>query len=253
MAVHVDHATPIWTITIDNPGTRNAIDRETFLGLGTAFERAARADDVRAVVLTAVGDKAFCSGMDLDSLARESSDVGDEHNPGPTIFTERLFAKPIVAAVNGAALGGGLGIALGCDVIVAAEEATFGIPEVKRGLIGAGVVSRTALRLPPALAMELSLTGEPMSARRAYKVGLINRVVTRADLLPTAYAIALRIAANGPIAVRATKALVHETQGLGRVDIAAVRSQVAHVFTSEDAREGLQAWIDRRPPSFTGR
>jgi enoyl-CoA hydratase/carnithine racemase len=251
MTVHVERDTSVWTITIDNPTQRNALDRETFVGLGAAFEAAAQADEVRAIVLTAVGDKAFCSGMDLASFSGAPS-VTDAPEKGPGIFTEQFFPKPIVAAVNGAAVGGGLGIALGCDLIVAVDDATFGMPEVRRGLIGAGVVSRAALRLTPALAMELALTGAPVSATRAYEMGLINRVVTRAELMPAALGLAQLIAANGPIAVRATKALVYDTQALGRVEMRTVRQKVAHVFASDDAKEGVQAWKERRPPSFTG-
>jgi enoyl-CoA hydratase len=249
MTVHVELHGFVALVTSDNPERRDALDAETFAGLGAAFESAEAADEVRALVLTAVGDRAFCAGADL----RSTGDRAEFKGRGPGVFTERLYPKPIVAAVNGGAFGGGLGIALGCDLIVAVEHATFGLPEVQRGLVGAGSATRTAIRLTPALAMELALTGEPIGARRAYEIGLINRVVPRDELLPTALAFAERLAANAPLAVRATKELVYEALALGRVDMAAARTKVAHVFRSEDADEGRRAWAERRPADYKGR
>jgi enoyl-CoA hydratase len=237
-------------ITIDNPSHRNALDRATFEGLGDAFTEALADHDVRVVILTAVGDRAFCSGMDLKSFttATRTSPPG----PGTAVFAERFYPKPIVGAVNGAAVGGGLGIMLACDVVVAVDDARFGLPEVQRGLIGAGSGSRAALRLPPAVAMELALTGDLIDVHRAYALGLVNRVVARHELLPTAIAIAERIAANAPLAVQASKEMVYDIAALGRVDMAQLRAKVAHVGTSADAKEGARAWAEHRPPVFLG-
>ena len=248
MTVHTEDSGAVRVITIDNPERRNALDRSTFEGLGLAFGDAASDGDVRVVVLTAVGDRAFCAGMDLKSFASGASEPFA--GPGPGLFTERFYPKPIVAAVNGAAVGGGLGIMLACDVIIAVDDARFGLPEVQRGLIGAGSGSRATLRLPPAVAMELALTGDLIDARRAYELGMINRVVTRSDLMPVAMAVADRIAANGPIAVRATKEMVYDVAALGRVDMAALRANVAHVSKSADAREGARAFSEHRAPVF---
>jgi enoyl-CoA hydratase len=133
---------------------------------------------------------------------------------------------------------------------VAVDEARFGLPEVQRGLIGAGSGSRAALRLPPAVAMELALTGDLIDAGRAYELGIVNRVVARPNLMPVAMAIAERIAANGPIAVRATKEMVYDVARLGGVDMPALRAKVAHVSASADAKEGALAFSEHRTPVF---
>ena len=138
---------------------------------------------------------------------------------------------------------------LACDVIVAVDDARFGLPEVQRGLIGAGSGSRAALRLPPAVAMELALTGDLIDARRAYELGMVNRVVSRPELMPVAFSLAERIAANGLIAVRATKEMVYEVAALGRVDMASLRAKVAHVST-RGRREGASAFSEHRAPVF---
>ena len=248
MTVHVEASGAVRVVTIDNPERRNALDASTLEGLGTAFTDAASDAKVRVVLLTAVGDRAFSAGMDLRSFA--SGESRTPRGPGTEVFAERYYPKPIVAAVNGAAVGGGLGIMLACDVIVAVEDARFGLPEVQRGLIGAGSGSRAALRLPPAVAMELALTGELIDARRAYELGMVNRVVARPDLIPVAMSIAERIAANGPIAVRATKEMIYDIAALGRVDMQVLRAKVAHVGASADAREGARAFSEHRAPIF---
>ena len=134
-------------------------------------------------MLTGAGDKAFCAGMDLKAFAA-GEPIGAGDGPGTTVFVERCYPKPIIAAVNGAAVAGGFGMMLGCDIIVAAEHATFGLPEVKRGLVGVGATTRASLRLPPAITLELALTGAPMDAARALHYGLVNRVVPAAEVLP---------------------------------------------------------------------
>jgi enoyl-CoA hydratase len=250
VAVGVEDRGAVRVVTIDNPAHRNALDRSTFEGLGVAFTDALNDDGIRVVVLTAVGNRAFCAGMDLKSFANESR--AGAMGPGTEVFAERFYPKPIVAAVNGAAVGGGLGIMLACDIIVAVDDARFGLPEVQRGLIGAGSGSRAALRLPAAVALELALTGDLIDARRAYELGLVNRVVPRHELLPTAFGLAERIAANAPLAVRASKEMVYDVAGLGEVDMPRLRAKVAHVGSSADAREGARAFAEHRPPSFRG-
>ena len=254
MAVLVEDRGLVRIVTIDRPERRNALDPETFVALGRAFEAAEADDGVRVVVLTGAGDRAFCAGMDLKAFASGTGNAfGAPSGPGTEVFVERCYPKPIVAAVNGAAVGGGLGIMLACDLAVAAEHATFGLPEVKRGLVGAGSGSRAALRLPPAVALELILTGEPMDAARALHFGLVNRVVPAADVLPTALGLAAVIAANGPLAVRVSKEIVFDARGLLAVDMPAVRAKAAVVTRSEDALEGARAFAEKRPPQWTGR
>jgi len=244
---------PTRTFVIDRPERRNALDPETLASLGAAFRAAEDDDGVRVVVLTGAGQQAFCAGMDLKAFA-ERGGRAEAPSAGIEIFTDRVFPKPIIAAVNGAAVGGGFGMALACDLIVAADHAVFGLPEVQRGLVGAGSGTRAALRLPPAIALELILTGEPMSAARALSLGLVNRVVPTADLSSVTAALADRIAANGPLAVRISKELVYDVRHLvDGVDMAAVRAKAAPAFDSEDAREGARAFAEKRPPRFTGR
>ncbi len=239
-------------VTIDNPQRRNALDGPTYRGIGEAFTAAEHDDAVRVVVLTGAGDLAFCSGMDLKAFAAGQG-VTAEDGPGPGVFVDRMYPKPIIAAVNGAAVGGGFGIMLGCDLVVAADHATFGLPEVRRGLVGVGATSRAALRLPPAVVLELALTGAPIDAARALHHGLVNRVVPAAELLPTAIDLAEQIAANGPLAVAAAKEIVFDARALLSFDVPVWREKVAPVFASEDAREGATAFAEKRPPRFTGR
>jgi enoyl-CoA hydratase/carnithine racemase len=251
MAVDVVTHGSVRVITINRPQRRNALDPETYLGLGRAFVEAEHDDAVRVVVLTGAGDQAFCAGMDLKAFAAGEQGAGG--GPGTEVFVERVYPKPIVAAVNGAAVAGGFGIMLGCDLVVAADHAVFGLPEVKRGLVGVGATSRAALRLPPAVALELALTGAPMDAARALHHGLVNRVVPSADVLPSAIALAEEIAANAPLAVALTKEIAYDARRLFEVDIGSWRERAAPVFASDDAREGATAFAEKRPPRFTGR
>jgi enoyl-CoA hydratase len=239
-------------VTINRPEQRNALDRATYRGIGEAFASAEHDDAVRVVVLTGAGDQAFCAGMDLKAFASGDRITADD-GPGPSVFVERVYPKPVIAAVNGAAVAGGFGIMLGCDLVVAADHATFGLPEVKRGLVGVGATSRAALRLPPAVTLELALTGELMDAPRALHHGLVNRVVPGADVVPTALGLAEQIAVNAPLAVVLAKEIAFDAARLLDVDIATFRAKAAAVFESEDAREGTVAFAEKRPPRFRGR
>ena len=253
MSVDIVTRGSVRIVTINRPERRNAMDPETYHGLGRAFVEAEHDDHVRAVVLTGAGERAFCSGMDLKAFVAEKRD--DEpvaSGPGTEVFVERVYPKPIVAAVNGAAVAGGLGIMLGCDIVVAADHAVFGLPEVKRGLVGVGATSRATLRLPPAVVLELALAGAPMDATRALHHGLVNRVVSGEEVLPTAIALAEEIAANAPLAVALAKEIVYDAGRLLHVDIAEWRERAAPIFASNDAREGATAFAEKRPPKFTG-
>ena len=255
MAVHVEDIEHVRVVTIDRVENANAIDPETSRALGAAFATAATDENVRVLVLTGAGERSFCASMDLRAF-REAGPAVREAAPdvGVEVFTEQPYPKPIIAAVNGAAMGGGFGIALACDLIVAADHARFGTPEVQRGLVGVGVTSRVALRLPPAVVLELALTGEPIDADRAHQLGLVNRVVRAAQLQATALALATRIAANGPLAVRAAKDIATAALHLhDSFDLAALRERARHVIESHDAKEGAAAFLERRAPQFEGR
>jgi enoyl-CoA hydratase len=241
----------VLVLTMNRPEARNALNRDLYRAIGEAFVQAETDPDVRVVVLTGAGDKAFCAGMDLKAFAA-GDPIGAGDGPGTTVFVERCYPKPIVAAVNGAAVAGGFGVMLGCDIIVAAEHATFGLPEVRRGLVGVGATTRASLRLPPAITLELALTGAPIDAARALHHGLVNRVVPSAEVLPTAIAIAESIAANAPLAVALAQEIALDARGLLDSDIAGWRERSAVVFASDDAKEGARAFAEKRPPNFTG-
>jgi enoyl-CoA hydratase len=249
MTVLVEQRDAVTVVTISRPEVRNALDAETMAGIGEALVAAEQDGDVRAVVLTGAGDRAFCAGMDLRAFAAGGPTV-DESRPGLEVFTERVFPKPIIAAVNGAAVAGGFELMLACDLAVAADHARFGLPEVKRGLVAAGGGTNLPRRIPLALAMELALTGETVDAARARQLGLVNRVVPGAEVLTEALALAATIARNGPMALRVTKELlVGQARGASRAEIAAA---AAPVFASADAKEGAVAFAEKREPRWTG-
>lgn len=242
----------VLVVTIDRPERANALDPDAHRALGESFAAAEQDDGVRVVVLTGAGDRSFCAGMDLKAFAATPDRGAPAAGGGTDVFTERCYPKPVIAAVNGAAVGGGFGLAIACDLLVAAEHAVFGIPEVRRGLVGVGVTSRAALRLPPALALELALTGEPISAARAYALGLVNRVVPSGDALPVALALGAAIATNAPLGARLAKEVVVGTQGLHAVDVSGWRASARAVFASDDAAEGARAFAEKRAPRFLG-
>lgn len=239
-------------VTINRPERRNALDAETMDRIGNAFADAEQDDSVRVVVLTGAGDQAFCAGMDLRATPGETK--WTRSGPGLGVFQTRLYPKPFIVAVNGAAVGGGFEIAMTADIVIAAEHATFGIPEAKRGLVGAGCSTRLAARVPPAIAFELGLTGDPITAARAYQLGLVNEVVPGPQVPERALAMAARIAANAPLALRVTKELMAREQRLhDAAEWAEIRSLATPVFASEDAVEGRAAFAEKRPPVWTGR
>jgi len=237
------------TITLARPDQRNAIDPETSRAMHAAFLRLDQDDEARVGVLTGQGE-VFSAGADLKAIAAgRLQELVDQ--PGGFCGLGALRRrKPLVAAINGHALAGGCELALACDVIVASERAELGLPEVSRGVIaGAGGVFRLALAIPPKRAMELLLTAGRLSAQQAHTLGLVNWVVAAAEVVPAAREIALRIAAQSPIAVRETRAIVEAaTEGaapeLWRMTADAWR----RVMASPDALEGARAFADKREP-----
>ena len=242
-------------ITIDRPAQRNAIDAAVTAALRAAVDRFEADAGALVGILAGSGERAFCAGMDLKAFAAGEGPAIIEGRGGFAGFTAYPRTKPMVAAVNGAALAGGCEIVLACELVVAAEHAVFGLPEVKRGLFAA---SGGALRLPRmisrARALELLLTGYAIDAKTALDFGLINRVVPAERLLESARELAGRIRANAPLAVRETLALVRalgalpEDQLWGRNDAAWAR-----IAASEDAHEGPRAFAEKRPPAWHGR
>lgn len=239
-------------LTLNRPDARNAINLATATQLSAALDECATDEQVKAVVLTGSGDKAFSAGMDLKAFAAGEFPVVPGQGFGG--LTQRRFPKPLIAAANGSALAGGFEMMISCDVIVAAEHASFGIPEVTRGLIaGAGGLIRLARRLPRAVANELAMTGQPISATRAYELGLVNRVVPGDQVLEVALALATAIAANAPMAVRLSKDVIADAPDLTEAEAWQLNDRVfGQVMTSADALEGAVAFAEKRPPVWTG-
>ena len=242
----------VLTITISRPEVRNAIDAETAHGLAAALEELDSDPGLTAAVLTGAGGT-FCSGMDLKAfLAGERPSTEGRGFAG---IVERPPAKPVIAAVEGAAVAGGFEVALACDLLVAAQDARFGLPEVKRGLVAAGGgLLRLPRRVPYHLAMEWALTGEYISAERAAQVGLVNRLVAPGTAAAEAAGLARAIAANGPLAVAATKRIIVESADWPREEQFARQREISEpVRASQDAREGALAFREKRPPRWQGR
>ncbi len=243
------------TITLNRPEARNAINGAVSKAMSTTMDELAEDDSCWVVVITGSGEKAFSAGMDLKAFS--SGEGGDiiGASGGFGGLTQRDFPKPIIAAVNGSALAGGFEIMLSCDLVVAAEHATFGIPEAKRGLIaGAGGLIRMPKRLPMAVALELAMTGDPIDAGRAHALGLVNKVVPAAALLDEAVALAERIAANAPLAVRWSKSVMKRAAEVPEEEGWAINAEaVGVVFTSADAMEGPIAFAEKRPPNWQGK
>ncbi|MFD9896094.1 crotonase/enoyl-CoA hydratase family protein [Amycolatopsis sp. NPDC059027] len=250
--VRTERIGPTLLITIDRPRARNAVDAAVAAGLAAALDLLETDPGLRAGVLTGA-DGTFSAGMDLKAALRgESPEIPGRGFGG---LTEATLTKPLIAAVEGAAMGGGFELALGCDLIVAAEDATFGLPEVKRGLVAAGGgVIRLPKRVPHHLAMEFLLTGEPVSGIRAGELGLVNRVVPAGDAAAVALKLAGQLAGNAPLALAAVKKIVRAADGVPDADaFAAQREEMGHLMASADVREGMRAFAERRDPVWTGR
>jgi len=240
---------------LNRPEARNALSPALMGAIGAAVAEAEAEPAIRAVVLTGTGDRAFCAGMDLRAFADgESMSTAD---PAAMATFQRLLngqvTVPVIGAANATAVAGGFELLLGCDLIVASSEARFGLPEVKRGLFPAGGGTRLGARIPLSIALEITLTGETFDAERAQALGLVNAVVPPGEVLDRALELAGRIAANGPLAVAATKELVR----LGIADPARYAERHGElqqiVFASDDAKEGATAFVEKRSPVWQGR
>jgi crotonobetainyl-CoA hydratase len=246
-------------ITINRPEARNAINAAVSIGVGEALDQAQNDPEVRAVVITGAGDKSFCAGADLKAIARRENIYHPEHAEwGFAGYVQHFIDKPTIAAVNGTALGGGTELALASDLVVAHELAKFGLPEVKRGLVAAaGGVFRIMNQLPRKVAMELLMTGEPLTANDAWEWGLINQVVKEGSVLDAALALAARITVNAPLSVQASKRIAYgaddgvitdEVVGWERT-----MNEMRTLIRSEDAKEGPMAFAEKREPVWKAR
>ena len=240
----------VLVITINRPEAKNAMNKAAAEGIAAALDRLDSEDDLRVAILTGAGGT-FCSGMDLKGFLKgETPSVKGRGFGG---VTEAPPQKPLIAAVEGYALAGGLELMIACDLVVANENAKFGIPETKRGLVaGAGGLLRLPDQMPPRVAMELALTGDFIDAERAHALGLINRI-TSGSALDAAKELAASITANGPLAVRISKQIINESRGWSMDERWKKQNELmGPIFTSKDAREGAAAFAEKRKPNWTG-
>ncbi len=250
-AVLTETSDGVITITINRPDAKNAVNKSVAEGIAAALDELDSNDDLRVGILTGAGGT-FCSGMDLKAFLQGETPVVEGRGFGG--LTEAPPQKPLIAAVDGYALAGGMELAISCDLIVANREAKFGIPEVKRGLAaGAGGLMKLPRQIAPRLAMELALTGEFIDAERAHAMGLINHL-TFGDAIEGARELAAKINENGPLAVRVSKQVIVESAEWSSEEMWKKQGKIiGPVFTSEDAREGAAAFAQKRKPEWKGK
>lgn len=250
-AVLTEARGPVLIITLNRPEAKNAANKALAEGVAAALDRLDGESQFTVGIITGAGGT-FCSGMDLKGFLKgETPSIPGRGFAG---LTQKPPKKPLIAAVDGFALAGGMELALACDMIVANKNAKFGIPEVKRGLAAAaGGLIRLPRQMPPRVAMEYALTGDFMPATRAHELGLINRL-TDGPALDGALELAAQIGANGPLAVQASKQVVAESRAWSEDEMwAKQQAIVGAVFTSEDAREGAAAFAEKRAPNWKGK
>jgi len=248
----VDGVAVVW---LDRPEVLNALDYRTLGELLSSLESLDDDESVRCVVITGAGDRAFAAGADIKEMADATPVTLSNANNFARWERLRRIRVPLIAAVRGFALGGGCELAMACDMIVAADDATFAQPEIKIGIMpGAGGTQRLTRALGKAKAMELILTGRNLSAREAYERGLVSQIVAREETMPAALALAAEIAAMPPLAVRAAKEAVNRAHELSlESGLEFERRNFFMLFASDDQKEGMAAFIEKRKPTWKGR
>ena len=245
----------VMLVTLNRPQARNAVNGDVATGLQAAVDQSEADADVWVVILTGTGHEAFSAGADLKALSNGQGAALRTERSGFAGFVHAQRSKPWIAAVNGPALAGGCEIALACDLIVAVPQSRFGLPEVKRGLVAsAGGLYRLPRALPQAVALEMILTGEPLSAERALQYGMVNRLAEPEHLIDEARALAARITVNAPIAVRESLGVARHALDRTDAELQALSTQAqTRVMASDDFQEGPRAFIEKRAPRWTGR
>ena len=242
-------------VTLNRPEKRNAVNGDIATGMDACVRHIEESPDLWVAVLASSNDKVFCAGADLAAISEGRGLELETEAGGFAGFVYYPRTKPWIAAPRGSALGGGLELCLACDLIVAADDCRFGLPEVKRSLLaGAGGLSRLPNAIPLAVATEMVITGDPITAERAYALGLINRIAPAASVVDEAVALAKLIAANAPIAVRESMAIVKEAAILGdRPARDLVMPAYQRLFPTEDYAEGPRAFVEKRAPVWKNR
>jgi enoyl-CoA hydratase len=251
-AVLTEVADGVMTITINRPQAKNAVNKDVAVGIAAALDALDADDNTHVVILTGAGGT-FCSGMDLKAFV--TGETPYVEGRGFAGMVQRSTDKPLIAAVEGYALAGGCELAITCDLIVAAENSKFGIPEVKRGLAAAaGGLVRLPRQISSRVAMEMALTGDFMDADRALSLGLINQIAPAGEALAQAKALAAKIAENGPLAVKRSKQVIKESIDWSQDDMFDKQQAIVNpVFSSEEAIDGARGFAEKRKPNWQGR